>query len=330
MTVLVTGAAGFLGRATVRSLIARGYDSIRCLVRTSMQGTDLERLGGGAVHCQVGDLSSRSVVSEAVDGVDLVMHLAAGMRGTISVLFQNNVLATKNLLEAALESKRRPPVALVSSIAVYETSDLPTGAVIDENVPVDDNWMERDPYTQTKIWQEMLCRRYQESHSLRYAILRPGIIYGPGRVALSSRVGFKIGPFIAHFGGKKVVPMTFVDNCAEAVALAPSFDSFEGQAYNIVDDNPPTSSDLIHLHSREISRVYELRVPYTIAIALARANEAYSRRTRNQLPMILNAHKGRNMWKDLRYDNSRIKNAGWTQLQSTADALKNSYSGNSA
>ena len=73
---LVTGASGFLGRALVARLLSNG-ESIRVLARRPV--ADLE--GNPQVHVVRGDLGDPEAVERAVEGVELVYHVGAGMRG---------------------------------------------------------------------------------------------------------------------------------------------------------------------------------------------------------------------------------------------------------
>src|SRR5438045_9691199 len=105
-TALVTGAAGFLGQRVVAELIGRGW-AVRCLVRPTTDVDGLCRAAlrvGGAdgrdrvsfVHGTVGRLDAR--VAAEFDGVDVVYHAAASMRGATPVLFLANVTATRELV----------------------------------------------------------------------------------------------------------------------------------------------------------------------------------------------------------------------------------------
>jgi len=77
MRVLVTGATGFLGRSTVRALVAAGHD-VRALVRDVSRGRDA--FGPVPVDIVVGDVGQTTSVAAALTGCDAVVHAAAAYR----------------------------------------------------------------------------------------------------------------------------------------------------------------------------------------------------------------------------------------------------------
>ena len=99
MKALVTGGGGFVGSKVVEMLRERGDD-----VRTIARGAYpmLERLG--AVHIR-GDLADQKAVRDAVDGVDVVIHVAAkaGVWGDKAEYEQSNVDGTQNVIDACVE-----------------------------------------------------------------------------------------------------------------------------------------------------------------------------------------------------------------------------------
>ena len=82
-----------------------------------------------------GELSTVEAAAAVLPGVDVVVHLAAAMKGTPDHIFGSTVVATQNLLEAARRAEKRPRFVHCSSFAVYGVAELPRGAVIDETTP---------------------------------------------------------------------------------------------------------------------------------------------------------------------------------------------------
>ena len=86
MKVLVTGAGGFLGVRVVERLIAHGYDDIRCFLRDRSKTEALERLSSSfpATRLEVcyGNFRSKEDCGRALKDVQLIIHLAAGMKGS--------------------------------------------------------------------------------------------------------------------------------------------------------------------------------------------------------------------------------------------------------
>src|SRR6516162_8370407 len=106
--ILVTGAAGFIGRRVVGDLLARGFRNIRCLVRSSSRIQTLDRLRerwpfATGFEVVKGNLLSPADCASVSRGAAIIYHLAAGT-GTKSFpdAFMNSVVATRNLVEAGL------------------------------------------------------------------------------------------------------------------------------------------------------------------------------------------------------------------------------------
>ena len=143
-----------------------------------------------------------------------------------------------------LRRPRLPKVVLVSSFGVYGTAGIKRGALVDEDTPLEPNPERRDTYSQAKLRQEKLFRAYQERHGFPLVVVRPGVIYGPGGTPISSRVGLTVPGLFLHLGGRNLLPLTYVDNCAEAIVVAGERGASDGQAYNVVDDDLPTCAGI--------------------------------------------------------------------------------------
>ena len=90
-----------------------------------------------------------------------------------------------------------------------------------------------------------MSAHYGKNCRLPFVILRPGMVYGPGKSELSGRVGINTFGFFIHLGGGNELPMTFVDNCAEAIVLAALKPGVDGETFNVVDDEKMTSRDFL-------------------------------------------------------------------------------------
>jgi len=316
--VLVTGAGGFIGAKVVELLIERGFSDVVCFVRSSSR---LERLQGVVDACPPqrrprlvrGDLLSREDCARATEGVSVVYHLAAGQDKSFAGAFMNSALATRNLIEAFLAHGRPRRFVNVSSFAVYSNLTLKRGALLDESAPIEDSPQERhDAYGFGKLKQEELVRNYGRSHALPYVVLRPGTVYGPGKKDLTGRIGIDTFGFFIHVGGANVLPLTFVDNCADAIVLAGLVPEIEGEVFNVVDDEPVTSAQFLRAYSGRVGRFFSLRLPYPIAFAICRAWEWYSIRSQGQLPPAFNRRRCAAEWKGNRFSNAKLRSRlGW-------------------
>ena len=233
-TILVTGSSGFIGSKVVETLLRRGITNIRCLVRSSTRlgrlESVLDRCGRDArVEIVAGDLTSPDACAAAARGVSIVYHLAAGMEKSFAGAFLNSALATRNLIESFLRLGDPKRFVNVSSFAVYSNLASRGVSLIDERCPLEDAPQERfDAYGFGKLKQEEVVRSYA-GRGLRFVILRPGAVFGPGKKELSGRVGIDTFGFFIQIGGSNLVPLTFVDNCADAIVLAGLVPEVDGE-----------------------------------------------------------------------------------------------------
>ena len=182
----MTGSKGFVGSAVVRELLARGFHTIRCFARTAAGNGKLEALAQEFPHADirvvVGNLLSPDDCRRAVEGVVLVYHLAAGTGKSFPGCVLDSAVATRNLLEALSESRSLTRFVNVSSFSVYSNYALRRGAVLDETCPIERAHTERyDAYAYGKIKQDDVVIDYGMRRGIPYVIVRPGVVFGPGR-----------------------------------------------------------------------------------------------------------------------------------------------------
>jgi nucleoside-diphosphate-sugar epimerase len=254
-----------------------------------------------------------------------VYHLAAGTGGAAADLFLNTVVASKNLLEAMLRRPRPPKVVLVSSFGVYGTAGLARGALVDEDTPLEPHPERRDLYSQAKLRQEKLFREYRERQGFPLVVVRPGVIYGPGGTPISSRVGLALPGIYLHLGGRNLLPLTYVDNCAEALVVAGERGGTDGQAYNVVDDDLPTCADYLRRYQREVRTLRAVRLPYPVSQALSWLCERYTEHSQGQLPAFFTRYRTATSWGGNRFSNAKLKGLGWQPIVPTDEGLRRTF-----
>ncbi len=313
MDAIVTGATGFLGRRVVRALCEDGA-SVRCLVRPSSDLTSL-RDGLGAywrqVDCERISLQDRHACRRALTPNCTIYHVAAGLTGSCSTLFLNTVVPTRSLIEAALEMGARRFV-LVSSLGVYAAAGLKRWSVVAEEAPLDPQPHRRDPYTYSKIMQEQVAWEAHRERGLPLVVVRPGVLFGPGRGLISGRLGLQLGGVLIRMGGRRPLPYTYVDNCAAAIRQAGLTPGIEGEAFNIIDEDVPDTTALLRHLRRRTAKPRTLTVPGWSVSALSGLYEWYSRRSHGQLPPVITRYRSASLWRPLRYSNEKAKSRlGW-------------------
>lgn len=327
MKILVTGAGGFLGTALVGRLLAQGFTDIRCMVRSRKDPSWSERwraqYPNANLEILTGNLLRPQDAAHAVDGVDLIYHVAAALRGPWADMVQNSVVGSRRLLEAL--NGRKPRIVLVSTFSVYGVAGMPSGALLNEESPLETHPELRDPYTLSKLWQERLFREYQQKLGFELVVVRPGVLYGEGSGALSGRVGQSMFGFFLHLGHGNILPLNQVDNCAEALIVAASKPEAANQTYNVCDDDLPTCGQYLSQYRKHVQPLRVLPVPYSVLLLMSWAVEKYHVWSRGQLPAAFNIYLAKTLWKGTRFDNSKLKSLGWRPVISTAEGLKRSF-----
>lgn len=325
--ILVTGSNGFIGAKVVECLLQKGISNIRCFVRPSSRMERLQKViqtfpGATNVEFVRGDLLSRDDCKAAAEGVSVIFHLAAGFEKSFAGAFMNSALATRNLLDAFLDYGLPRRFVNVSSFAVYSNLKMKRGAILDETCALEDRPQERyDAYGFGKLKQEEIVREYGQKRSLPYVILRPGAVFGPGKPDLSGRVGINTFGFFIHLGGGNELPLTYVDNCAEAIVLAGTTPDIDGEIFNVVDDERMSSRKFLRAYKRA-KKSFSISVPYPIAYAFCSLWENYSKRTRGQLPPVFNRRRCAAEWKGNRYSNKKLHRLlGWSPKVKLAEAM---------
>jgi len=307
--VLVTGALGFIGPAVVEALLQRG--AILCRYQA----------GGQRVRVIRGNLLSSADCATATNGVAVVFHLAAASDKSFASSYMNSVVTTRNLLESSRSLVR---FVNVSSFAVYSNRGTPPSAYLDEASPVEGHDGRcSDPYCFAKAAQDELVVDYGKRFGIPYVIVRPGSVYGPGKEAITGRVGVgSLGVFL-HLGGPNRIPFTYVDNCADAIVLAGVIPGVEGEVFNVVDDNLPTSRQFLLLYKRNVKNFRSIYLPHVVSYALCSLWEKYSRWSEGQLPPVFTRRRWYSEWKRTPYSNRKLKEKlGWQPRVTMDEGLR--------
>ena len=330
--ILVTGANGFIGSQVVRTLLATGFKRVRCFTRSRGSSGPLasvvREFGHSALEIAEGNLLSRDDCRAASQGASVVYHLAAGTDKTFAGCFLNSVVTTRNLLDAAGSEPTLKRFVNVSSLSVYSNERLRRGALLDESCELDDHLVERhDPYAYAKAKQDDLVLQYARTSGLPYVIVRPGVTFGPGKASIPGRVGNNTFGVFLHLGLGNRMPITYVENCAEAIVLAGLRSGIESEVINIVDDDLPTSRQFIRLYKRRARNFLSVPVPYPAYYLFNMLWERYSEWSAGQLPPVFNRRACAVYYKGNTFSNNKAKEVlGWRPRVSMSDALERYFS----
>ncbi|MGR3501873.1 NAD-dependent epimerase/dehydratase family protein [Pseudaestuariivita sp.] len=229
--VLITGASGFIGRATVAEAVARGW-----YVTAFSRGADVP--GAQVVRtCDLAEPSARAALDEELPRVDAVIHCAASLSGDPLVQSRDTDRATQTLLQALAVAPKR--LVHVSSIAVIGAMGHANGALIDETSEVETRTAGRDAYARAKLVQEQHVRATARDIGLPVWIMRPGAVFGPDRL-WNAHIGPTFGPTLVRMETRGQVPLSYIDHCAQALVLAAGQAPEGIQTVHVLDDDLPT------------------------------------------------------------------------------------------
>ena len=237
--ILVNGGGGFLGSAIVRQLLERG-DKVRSFSRGFYP--ELESMG---VELIQGDIQDKDSVENAVDGMDVIFHVAAkpGIWGNYTDYFQTNVSGTQNVIDACRKYSV-PILVYTSSPSVIFNGTHMEG--VNESVPYPDKYHAHYPKTKALAEQAIL---EATGSGLRTMILRPHLIWGPRDNHLVPRIIARAKSLVRVGTGKNLVDTIYIDNAADAHILAA--DKLEenpdlsGRIYFISQDEPVYLWDMV-------------------------------------------------------------------------------------
>lgn len=287
-SVLITGGAGFVGVNLAAHLLARG-ERVRILDSLVRAGSErniewLQRSHSHEVDFVEADVRDPQAVAAAMNGVEHVVHLAAQVAVTSSLVnpafdFDVNAFGTLNVLEAARRAAHAPSLVFTSTNKVYGGLDdlrvraegrryMPTALRvrshgIDESRGLDFH----SPYGCSKGAAEQYVLDYSRSFGLRTTVFRMSCIYGPhqhgnedqGWVAHMLRAALAGEPITIYGDGKQVRDVLFVDDLVNALRRARHhIDRLSGRAFNI-GGGPANTVSLLEL-IQQLEQLLERRV----------------------------------------------------------------------
>jgi len=237
--ILVTGGGGFLGKAVVTRLLARG-DRVASFSRGKYP--ELVEMGAEEVR---GDLCDGKAVERACIGRDVVFHVAAKPPpwGRYQDYVDTNVTGTENVIAGCLKHRVGRLIYTSTPSVVFDGSDM---AGVDESVPYPAVYNAH--YPATKALAEKRVVKAAQS-GLRTVALRPHQIWGPGDPHFVPRLIARARRLKRIGDSTNRVDTTYIDNAVDAHLLAADRLSenaaLSGKIYFISDGNPVSLWEMI-------------------------------------------------------------------------------------
>ncbi|MGJ8603504.1 MAG: NAD-dependent epimerase/dehydratase family protein [Marivita sp.] len=256
--ILITGASGFIGQATVTAALNARLEVV-AVQRT--KGAPRTGVSYVATDLTIGD--SVTTLADALAGCDAVIHLAAAMSGDPEDHKKLTVGGTEHLIQA-MRQAGTPHLTLASSIAVFDTSQVPIGGDLTDECPLENPSMSRDAYSGAKVRQETIARtaRFES-----FAVLRPGIVYDADHL-WNAHLGVGLGPVLLRIGGDDALPMCHVDRCAAALVDATVCKVTD--TFAIIDPVSPTRGQVIAALRKTGWPKHVVPLPWRLVASVAR------------------------------------------------------------
>ena len=304
---LVTGAAGFLGKAVVAALRERGR-TVRVLVRRPVAAFRDDP----GVQQVIGDLGDPRIVDHAVAGAGIVYHVGAAMRGGPRDFESGTVWGTRNVLEAC-RRHGNPRLVYVSSMSVFDHAGRRDREMLTEDYRFEPHPQLRGAYTQTKLTAEEALHRAIVDDGLPAVILRPGQIFGPGAEQVTPNGTIALaGRWIAIGSGRRPLPLVYRDDVVDALLLAAENPQALGRTFNLVDtDTVDRTTYLRRCQAKLGASLKTLWVPQWVFLCLAIGVELLGKALKRDVP--LTRYRVRSLRPLANFDVSAARDVlGWT------------------
>jgi len=249
MTLLFTGASGFLGNNIIH-LLNGTYNIIS--VGLSPQDTYLVDIA--------------TDIPTFTDAFDVVFH-AAGKAHSVPkteaeerLFFDVNLQGTKNLCTALERSGIPKAFIFISTVAVYGCD---SGENITEEHPLNGT----TPYALSKIKAEKYLQGWCAMHNVKLSILRPSLIAGPNPPGnLGAMIhGIKNGKYLSIAGGKARKSVLMVQDIANLLPMLIE----KGGIYNVCDSYQPSFRELEMVICKQLNKKRPISIPYWLAKSMA-------------------------------------------------------------
>ena len=317
MNILVTGATGFIGARTANHLLEQGH-----AVSGNGRSAQPADILSPEVQYLRGSLNDADVCKRITSGVDIIVHCAgkAGTWGSYQSYYEANVSALEKLLDAAAANGVQRLVNISSPSIYFNFRD---------HLQIPESYVPprfSNAYAETKFLAEKLAHSRHGSH-LQVISLRPRLVIGAGdNNVLPRLIRLQQEGKLKQIGnGQNIVTVTTIGNLLHAIdrCIAVPAEA-TGQVYNIGNEEPVRFWSFVN----DVLGAFGLepvttRVPYRLAMALARANQFLAKLTGTRKEPALLPVPVAVLATSMTLDLSRAKSQlGYKPQHTAADGIK--------
>ena len=261
--VLVTGASGFFGKNLIPELIK--VRKIRILARPS---SNIQLFKGNKdIEIVYGDLENNQAISEALNGVDIIIHCAARTIGrNFTQFYKTNTLGTANLIQAIAKRNIKGIIYLSSHTASGPSDEKRSCTEIEPARPI-------SFYGMTKKFAEDIIKR----SDVPYIILRPVSVYGPYDMEILKYIKLLnngVCPIIGY--GEKYLNLIYVNDLVHLVIKIVEAARFHNQTYFVNDGKCYSFTEILDEIARQLNRKnFKIHIPESIALFFGLMNDIF-------------------------------------------------------
>ncbi|MBU0761928.1 MAG: NAD-dependent epimerase/dehydratase family protein [Candidatus Altiarchaeota archaeon] len=309
--VLVTGASGFAGSHLAKLLVSKGYD-VRVLVRKT-SSLDYIRDFLDKVEVVHGDITSESDLADAIEGCDIVCHVAGALGHGVSreLLWATNSMAVGLVAKVCLSKNVKH---LVHCSTAYVLGLPSARFALEDSVAKPET-----EYELSKADGEKKVLEYANK-GLNVTVLRPPPIVGPGDTKNLLKL-FKMaskGVFPLVGSGDNLFQVVYVENLSHAFEFVLGNEQAYGRVFHVADEATSLKCFVEMLSNALGKKVYFICFPVFLMACVAEISELISR-FGFSLPMTKS--RLRMMTKDYSYSTEALKGLSWSSKKGLQEGL---------
>ena len=272
MTLLITGAAGFIGSHLCDYFIENteetivGIDNYNNFYDPSIKRNNIAHLSGNKrFHCIKGDILDKKLLEKIFQehNITEVIHLAAwaGVRPSIEnpdIYYQVNIIGTLNLLNLAKDYKINRFLAASSSSVYGNNKKVPFSETDSVDHPI-------SPYAATKKTNELMCYNYHHLYQIPIACIRFFTVYGPRQrpemaIHKFTRLMYEDKEIPVFNNGNCLRDFTYIDDIIQGIVAIYKHPHLKYDIVNLGESQTISTLDLIKLIEKHTGQIAKLKL----------------------------------------------------------------------